>query len=107
MILFYLRVSEKFLKISINKIDITPLFCVSPAGSTYQSGLKHSSIRLQTLQDKDEILLFENKFTGGISSVMGDRYVKSVEKKYYICKLLICMVRLKVSLCPMMKFNLI
>ena len=35
----------------------------------------------QTLQDKDLILLFENNIRGVISSVMGDRYVKSDENK--------------------------
>ena len=29
------------------------------------------------------ILLMENKIRGGISSAMGDRYVKSDEKKRY------------------------
>ena len=36
---------------------------------------------MQTLQDKDSILTLENNIRGGISSVMGDRYVKSDEKK--------------------------
>ena len=43
--------------------------------------LKNTNIRLQTLQDKDMILLLENNIRGGISSVMGDRYVKSDENK--------------------------
>ena len=43
--------------------------------------LKYTNIRLQTLQDKDLILLLENNIRGGISSVMGDRYVKSDENK--------------------------
>ena len=33
------------------------------------------------LQDKDLILTLENNIRGGISSVMGDRYVKSDENK--------------------------
>ena len=36
---------------------------------------------MQTLQDKELFLLIENKIGGGISSVMGDRYVKSNENK--------------------------
>ena len=36
---------------------------------------------MQTLQDKDLILLIENNIRGGISSVMGDRYEKSDENK--------------------------
>ena len=43
--------------------------------------MKHSNIKLQTLQDLNMILLIENNIRGGISSVMGDRYVKSDEEK--------------------------
>ena len=43
--------------------------------------MKYTDIKLQTLQDKDSILLLENNIRGGISSVMGDRYVKSDENK--------------------------
>ena len=43
--------------------------------------MKYTDINLQTLQDKDLILLIENNIRGGISSVMGDRYVKSDENK--------------------------
>ena len=50
-------------------------------GYTWECGLKYTDIKLQTLQDKDMILLLENNIRGGISSVMGDRYVKSDENK--------------------------
>ena len=50
-------------------------------GYTWQSGLKYARINLQTVQDKDMILLLENSIRGGISSVMGDRYVKSDDNK--------------------------
>ena len=46
-------------------------------GHTWQCGLKCTGINLQTPQDKDMILLLENNIGGGMSSVMGDRYVKS------------------------------
>ena len=42
---------------------------------------KYTGINLQTLQDKDLILTLENNIRGGISAVMGDRYVKSDETK--------------------------
>ena len=67
----------KFIKVSVNEFDINPLYCVSLPGYTWQCGLKYTGINLQTLQDKDMILLIENNIRGGISSVMGDRYVKS------------------------------
>ena len=74
-------VFEKFIKVSINEFDINPLYCVSQLGYTWQCGLKYTGINLQTLQDKDMILLLENMIRGGISSVMGDRYIKSDENK--------------------------
>ena len=43
--------------------------------------MKCTGINLQTLQDKGSILTLENNIRGGISSVMGDRYVKSDENK--------------------------
>ena len=69
------------LKVSNNEIDLNLLFCVSLPGYTWQCGLKHTGINLKTLQDKDMILLLERNIRGGISSVMGDRFVKSDAKK--------------------------
>ena len=74
-------VFEKFIKVSVNEFGINPLYCVSVPGYTWQCGLKYTGINLQTLQDKDMILLLENNIRGGISSVMGDRYVRSDENK--------------------------
>ena len=72
-------VFEKFVKVSTKEYKINPLYCVSLPGYTYQCALKYTDIKLQTLQDKDLILLIEKNIRGGISSVMGDRYVKSDE----------------------------
>ena len=74
-------VFEKFIKVSANEFDINHLYCVSLPGYTWQCGLKYRGKNLQTLQDKDMILLLENNIRGGISSVMGDRYIKSNENK--------------------------
>ena len=74
-------VFEKFIKVSVNEFGINPLYCVSLPGYTWQCGLKYTGINLQTLQDKDMILLLENNIRGGISSIMGDRYIKSDENK--------------------------
>ena len=70
---------EKFVKVSFEEYGINPMYCVSLPGYTYQCALSYTDIKLQTLQDKDLILLIENNIRGGISSVMGDRYVKSDE----------------------------
>ena len=78
-------VFEKIIKISVNEYGINLLYCVSLPGYTWQCGLKYTRINLETLQDKDMILLLENNIRGGISSVMGDRYIQSDEnKRYYI-----------------------
>ena len=74
-------VFEKFIKVPVNEFGINPLYCVSLPGYTWQCGLKYTGINLQTLQNKDMILLLENNIRGGISSVMGDRYIKSKENK--------------------------
>ena len=76
-------VFEKFIKVSQNEFGISPLYFVSLPGYTWACGLKHTNIRLQTLQDKDMILLLEEGIKGGIgiSGVMGDRYVKSNKNK--------------------------
>ena len=50
---------------------------MSLPGYTWQCGSKYTEINLQTLQDKDMILFLENNIRGGISSVMGNRYIKS------------------------------
>ena len=69
-----------FIKGSIKESDINPLYCVNLPGYTWQCGLKYN-IKLQTLQNNEMILLLENNMRGGISSVRGDRYVKSDENK--------------------------
>ena len=82
-VLLLASVFEKFIKVSVNKFEINPLYSLSVPGYTWQCGLKCTGINLQTLRDKDMILLLENIIPGGKSSVMSDRYVKSDEKKRY------------------------
>ena len=79
-------VFENFIKVSGNKFGINPLYCVSLPGYTWQCGLKYTGITLQTLQDKDMILLLENNIRGGMSSVMGNRYIESDENKKILYK---------------------
>ena len=84
---------ENFVEVSTEEYKINPLYCVSLPGYTYQCALKYTDIKLQTLQDKDLILFIENNIRGGISSVMGDRYVNQMKiKRYYMWMLLIYMV---------------
>ena len=74
-------VFEKFVKVSTEEYGINALYCVSLPGYTYQCALKFTDIKLQTLQNNDLILLLENNIRWGISSVMGDRYVKPDENR--------------------------
>ena len=74
---------EKFIKVSIKKYGIDPLFCVFVCSYTYQCRLKCTGINLKTLQEKDMILLIENNIRGGVGDVMGDRYVKSDENEKF------------------------
>ena len=55
-------------------------------GSSWQCGVKLTGSNFQTLQDKELILLNKEIIRGGISSVMGDHYVKTdeYEKIMYI-----------------------
>ena len=54
---------------------------MSLLGYTWQCGWKYTGTISQLLQDKNMILLLENKLRGDISAVMGDRYVKTDENK--------------------------
>ena len=66
---------------SVNEFGINLLYSVSLPGYTWQCGLKNTGICLQTLQDKDMILLLGKNICGGISSIKCDRYFKSDENK--------------------------
>ena len=76
----YMCVREVYKNIK-NEVDANPTYCVSLPGYTWQCGLKYTDNKLQTLQDKEMMFLLENIIGGGISSVIGDRTVKSHENK--------------------------
>ena len=80
-VLLLASVLEKFFKISVNEFGINPVYCVSLPGYTWQCSSKYTGINLQTLQNEDMILLLENNIRGGISAVMGERFVKSSDTK--------------------------
>ena len=63
------------------EFDGNLLYRVNLPGYTWQCDLKYTGINLQTHQDKVLVLLRENNIRGGVSSVMGDRYVKSDDDK--------------------------
>ena len=57
------------------------MYSYSLPGYTWKAGLKLTNIKLDFIKDKDLPLLLENNIRGGISSVMGDRFVESNENK--------------------------
>ena len=71
---------EKLFKVSIKDSDIISLYCMSLLGYTWQCGMKYTDIKLQVHQENELILSLDKNIQGGISSVMGDNYVKSYEK---------------------------
>ena len=82
-----------FIKASLNEFKINPLYCVRLPGYTWECGLKYTGINLQTLQDKDMILVLENNIRGCISSVMGDMLYQMKTKRFHILMLKICIGR--------------
>ena len=78
-------VFEKFKKVSVNELGINTLYCVYVPSYTWLCGLKDAIIELQTLQDKDMILILENNIRGVVSSVMSDRSVKRDDNKKIMC----------------------
>ena len=74
-------VFEKFLYKYLPKNMVLIPYIVSLPGYTHQCALKYTDKKLQKLQDKDLILLSEINIRGGLSGVMGDRFVKSDDNK--------------------------
>ena len=101
-------VFEKFITTSYKTFEINPLYNVSLPGYTFQAGLKYTNIKLQTLQDKDMILLLENNIRGGISLLWEiDMFVPQMKKRYYILMQIIYMVGQCLNHYHMMILNLI
>ena len=62
------------------RYGINPLYSYSLPGYTWKGGLKLTNNKLGFIKDKDLLLLLlENNIRGGISSVMGPRYIESDE----------------------------
>ena len=91
-------VFENFVEKATLEYGINPLYSYSPPGYTWKAGLKLTNIKLDFIKDthitqstfgasgtakltscKHLLLLLENNIRGGISSVMGDRYIESDE----------------------------
>ena len=71
-------VFENFVEKSTLEYGINLLYGYSLPGYTWKAGLKLTKIKLDFIKDKQLLLLLEN-IRGGISSVMGPRYIESNE----------------------------
>ena len=72
-------VFEIIVEKSTLEYGINPLYSYSLPGYTWKAGLKITKIKLDFIKIKEVLLLPENNTRGGISSVMGPRYIESVE----------------------------
>ena len=66
---------------SLKELNINPLSCYSLPRFTWLCGLKNTDVNLQYLKDDTLIRLLENNIRGGVSGVMGPRYVESNNKQ--------------------------
>ena len=55
------------------------MYSYSLPGYRWKAGLKINKIKLDFIKDKELLLLLESNIRGGISSVMGPRYIESDE----------------------------
>jgi hypothetical protein len=65
---------EKFRDVNMKNFKIDPCHCYSVPGLTWQAGLKFTKIKLDLLDNSDDVLFFEKSIRGGFSGVMGSRY---------------------------------
>ena len=72
-------VIKNFVEKATLEYGINPLYSYSLPGYTWKAGLKLTSIKLDFIKDKEILLLPENNIRGGISSVLGNRYIESDE----------------------------
>ena len=69
----------KFENLNNLNVNDDPLYSYSLPGYTWKAGLKLTKIKLDYIKCKELLLLLENNIRGGISSVMGPRFIESNE----------------------------
>ena len=77
-------VSENFVEKSTLEYSINPSYSYSLPEYTWKAGLKMTKIKLDFINDKHLLLPLENNIRGGISSVMGDRYLEADENAKFL-----------------------
>ena len=76
-VLLLADIFENFIKKCLEYYKINPLYSYSAPGFTWKAFFKFSNTRIDYIKDHKLLLVLENNIRGGISGVMGDRYVKS------------------------------
>jgi hypothetical protein len=73
---------ESFRDQCLSHYNLDPVFYYSSPGLFFDGMLKYTNVELELLTDYNMILMIESGIRGGISSILGDRYV-DVEGKNY------------------------
>lgn len=76
-------VMENFRDIALKHYELDPIYYYTTPGYSFDACLKMTNINLDMLTDYRMLQIIEHGMRGGISSVLGDRYV-NVEGKNYI-----------------------
>ena len=77
-------VFQNFVEKSILMYGINPLYSYSAPGYTWKAGLMLTILKLDFTKDEELLLPLEKNSCGGISSVMGDRWVQSDVNKHIL-----------------------
>ena len=77
-------VFENFVEKSTLEYGINFSYSYTLPGYTWKAGLKLTNIKLDFTKDKQLLSLLENNIRGGISSVMGPRYIESTENTKFL-----------------------
>ena len=80
-VLFLTDVFKNFIEKCKKFYGINPLYCYSAPGFTFKAFFKFSNMYIEYIKDHELLLLIENNIRGGISGIMGDRYIQSDENK--------------------------
>ena len=72
---------NEYVKLSMKEFKLNPLHYVSLPGYSFDCWLMSSGVTLDTLQDKQMLDDFVGAKRGGISGIMGDRYINNSDGK--------------------------
>ena len=79
--MFLTNIFQNYIDTCKKAYGINPLYSFSTPSFTWKTGLKRTGVTLDFITNDKLILLLENNMRGGPSACMGNRYVKSGERK--------------------------